>query len=174
MNSEGMSGVETLHKQPPVGLPVSKGPSSAPAPSPKEIRAITEAFRAKARFTALSNEFLVGSTNTLDTSSQPAATEAVEEYFDGIVEEIADDGIRLSTVSSGGEEAEAWLPWTAFEEDPGEKVFAQIGAPIRITVFSNRTLVRVLRPSQWRTPPEASSAVADMLMTQMQKILERG
>lgn len=176
ISSENAIQEATIVRQPPKTLPISKPANILITPESKDIINLTaaEALRTKVRIGSSVGPLFADFAETRNAIYQPHPTEVVEEYFDGTIEEVSPDGLRLNTVSSEGEEAEAWLPWTAFEEDPGERAFAEVGAPIRITVFSHRTLVRILRPTQWRVPPEASSAVAEMLLHRMQQILEQG
>jgi hypothetical protein len=166
---------EEIVRQRPKNLPMPR-PADVVVPlGPREIKNLSVAFETKVGLGPSSTESIFRSwAENLNTVYRSSPVQAVEEHFDGTIEEVTEEGLRLSTVSSGGEEAEAWLPWTAFDEDPGEKKFVQVGAPIRITIFSDRTLVRVLRPAQWKIATEASDAVTDMLLNRMKQVLDQG
>ncbi len=99
----------------------------------------------------------------------------LEEFFEGIVDEIADDAVQLRTTSSLGEEGAAWLPIAKIPES--ERKYIELGCPIRISVLMRRDgtnrrehHIRVLRPSQWR-PAESSEPAASYLLKQMKAVL---
>jgi hypothetical protein len=103
----------------------------------------------------------------------------VEDFFEAIVDEIDASSLRLRTVSSTGEEGLAWLP---IEKIPkGERVFIELGAPLRVSVVvhsgtttnERKTEIRFLRPLQWR-PKADTSALTDRMMDRMKAILGGG
>ena len=109
------------------------------------------------------------------TPDVPVAAD-VEEYYEAFVDEVSDSALRLRTVSSDGEEGIAWLPIDKIPES--ERTYIELGAPLRISVILSRglktnerkTLIRFLRPSQWR-PSESSSAATDYLLEKMRTVV---
>jgi hypothetical protein len=106
-----------------------------------------------------------------------AATEwQLEEFFRGVVEEIGDDAIRVAITSSEGDEGTAWIPWSAIAES--EREFAQVGAPVRISILkplsgtrTREQRVRFLRPSQYHPPARTREHVASYLLERMNSVL---
>ena len=106
-------------------------------------------------------------------------TDEIEESFTGTVEELRSDEIRLRTISSAGEEGEAWLPISRIPMS--EKKYLEVGAPVRIAIVisgketrARESHIRVLRPNQWKSHPETVSAVASMILERMKKVLGSG
>jgi hypothetical protein len=99
----------------------------------------------------------------------------VEEFFEGVIDEIGDEAIRMRTTSSEGEQGIAWLP---FEKLPAsEQKYVELGAPIRVSIVMRRDgtntrehQIRVLRPNQWRQVEPSESAI-DSLWKRMKAAL---
>lgn len=146
-------------------------PSRTKGQKPKHLRVDRgygedTASAAPAALTTVQEGFLQGGT-------KPSFE--VEEFFEGVVEEIADDEIQLRTVSSAGEEGVAWLPLSKIPD--GERKFIRLGAPARVSIVLSQDgtvrrehQVRFLRPSQWQQATPAVQAT-DYLLEQMKKIL---
>ena len=113
--------------------------------------------------------------NALDVVHQLGqATSAVivEEFFEATVEEMRDEEVRLRTVSSRGEEGNAWLPVARVPKS--EQPYLEIGAPVRITILAatpSQPQIRVLRPDQWKVEPKLVSTVAQNLLERMERTL---
>lgn len=100
----------------------------------------------------------------------------VEEFFQGIVEERAEDSVRVSITSSGGEEASAWIKLA--DIDVTERSWAEVGAPIRVSILTStigtrrRTQrIRFLRPSQYHPSARQRELMADLLRERVRAVL---
>lgn len=95
-----------------------------------------------------------------------AADVVVEEFYRGRIEEIGNTSVVVRTKALDGEEGVAELPMAMIPKS--EREYLLVGAPIRISVLmitrggtSRRSHeVRLLRPSQWQTPPSEAYAGA--------------
>lgn len=116
---------------------------------------------------------------TLSPRLQADSATELEEFFDGVVTEIADDEIRIRTVSSQGEEGDAWLPKEQIP--PGEMDYLELGVPVRVSVLVRARprrergfSVRFLRPHQWFRPTaEEAAPAAKLLLEAMKQVLGR-
>jgi hypothetical protein len=119
---------------------------------------------------------------TAQAPAGPGPDWVLEESFEATIEEIRDDAIRVHTVSSGGEEGDAWLPMARIPDS--ERRWIALGVPMRVAVLYDRnartrrreSFVRVLRPSQWLAPvtKPVVEKIADKMLARMHTLLARG
>lgn len=108
--------------------------------------------------------------------ADPSPAVELEEYFEGVVEEITDSAVQLRTTSSNGEEGVAWLPVESIPRS--ELKYVTLGAPARISIVVERgrgtnlrkNQIRFLRPSQWRSAVNRDG-VTDYLLQKMKAAL---
>lgn len=100
----------------------------------------------------------------------------LEEFFEGVIDEIGNADLKLRTVSSSGEEGTAWLPIDRIPES--EQPFIELGAPVRVSIVvsrgkkanERRSEIRILRPSQWR-PSRDTEVLTDFVLNQLKAVL---
>ena len=110
------------------------------------------------------------------TSTSSGHGGQVEELFDGIGEEVGDDGVRVAVASSGGDEGVAWIAWSSIDES--ERPYALVGAPVQVSIFKQpseseerRWHVRFARPSEYHPSPRTREVVASYLLERMESVL---
>lgn len=72
------------------------------------------------------------------------------ETFKCVIVEVEDDEIHIESVTSGGEEADAWLPLTAI--DPWRR---WAGEEFTLRVFVGRSVANALNEHLWQEPIES-------------------
>lgn len=110
------------------------------------------------------------------TSTSSGSGLEVEELFDGIVEEVGEDDVRVAVVSSGGDEGVGWIAWSSIDES--ERPYALVGAPVQVSIFKRtseseeaRCRVRFARPGEYHPSPRTREAVASDLLERMKSVL---
>jgi len=164
-----MSDLAEIQAPPSIAEASRQAPRSMPAPRRSEMTRPREGGSE----TTVTQKAYVLTRVQLPESSE---TE-LEEFFEGFVTEIADTEIRLRTISSAGEEGDAWLPLTQVPRD--ELDFLELGVPVRVSVVVRTAprrerayTVRFLRPHQWYRPSADEAApVVEYLLDKMKTAL---